>query len=392
MYIRRDVENDLLRLSRQYPVVTVTGPRQSGKTTLCEHVFPEYRYISLEEIHLREFANNDPVGFLDELGDAAVIDEIQRVPNLLSYIQVRVDKVQKNGNYILTGSSQFELSETVSQSLVGRTALVELLPFSYSELHRSRKSEKPGLNETLFRGFYPRIFDQNLDPSEMYSFYVRTYLERDVRRLINVRDINMFGNFLKLAAGRNGNIVNYSSLADDCGIDVNTARQWLSVLALSYILRLTPPYHNNLNKRVIKAPKLFFYDTGLVCYLLGMRKPEHLSGHPLAGSIFESFVYSELAKGLLNRIQTDSIHHYRDGRGREVDLILDKVNTICPIEVKKGRTVNNHLFKGLRYLQSTYGNIGNSYLVYGGNENYHREGIGIISWREICQIIDKELE
>ncbi len=384
MKFERTVGKELLRLAGQYPVVTVTGPRQSGKTTLCKHTFPDYSYVSLEDSHVREFSLKDPIGFLNQFDNPVVIDEVQNAPKLLSSIQTQVDSISRNGQFILTGSSQFGMSASISQSLAGRTALVNLLPLSFSELYNE---EQPELDEVLYKGFYPRIFDQNLDPAEMYSFYVQTYIERDVRQILNVQDLRLFDNFLKLCAGRNGQIVNYASLADDAGIDLKTAKRWLSVLETSYIIALVPPYYNNVNKRLIKNPKLYFYDTGLVCYLLGLQSKDHLLNHPLSGAIFESYVFSEIIKMQFNRIQTSNIHHYRDSRGREVDLILDNVRSLNQVEAKKGQTISSSMFKGLNYLTTLYKNIDKSCLVYGGETSYQREGIQICSWREIERFI-----
>jgi len=383
MYYRRAVTDHLLRLSRQYPVVTITGPRQSGKTTLCRKVFRQLDYVSLEDLTDREFAIEDPRGFLNKYGKGAVIDEIQRVPSLLSYIQTFVDREGRKGCFVLTGSAQFELLDSINQSLSGRTALIRLLPFSYDEIYRG---EKPLLEEVLYRGFYPRLFAEGLDPTEIYSFYTGTYLERDVRQIVNVQDLRSFEIFLKLCAGRNGQVVNYSAIGGECGIDNKTVKRWLSVLEASYIIRLVPPYYRNLNKRLVKAPKLYFYDTGLVCYLLGIHDPRQLESHPLSGAIFESFVFSELSKSCFNRIREAPLFYFRDTRGREVDLILDEVVSVSQVEIKKGTTIHPTFFKGLEYFKTLSMPVTKSFLIYGGEETHLRQKTRILSWREAAGV------
>lgn len=279
--IPRTISPKILQYAKQYPVVTITGPRQSGKTTLCQMIFPDIPYVSLESIEERSFATSDPKGFLDRFPDGAVLDEIQRTPELLSYIQVRVDESQKTGQFIITESQNFELLNTVSQSLAGRTAIARLLPFSFEEIlsHQSIES----IDQLLYTGFYPRIYDKQLNPTEALSFYFNTYIERDLRLLINVKDLSRFETFLKLCATRCGQLVNLSSLGNDCGVNHNTIKSWLSILEASYIIKLLPSYFNNLGKRLIKSPKLYFIDTGLAAFLLGIQNIDHLRTHPLRG-------------------------------------------------------------------------------------------------------------
>lgn len=376
-----------MRLFKQYPIVTITGPRQSGKTTLCKKIFRDLDYVSLEDITNRGFAENDPLQFLDKFKKGAIIDEVQRVPLLLSYLQTFVDNIGRNSLFVLTGSRQFELMDSINQSLAGRTALIKLLPFSYDEIYTGKKQT---LEEILYKGFYPRIFAEKLNPTEMYSFYTSTYLERDVRQIINVQDLRTFEIFLKLCAGRNAQVVNYSAIGNDCGIDNKTVKKWLSILEASYIIRLVSPYYKNLNKRLIKSPKLYFYDTGLVCYLLGIHNPEHLDSHPLMGAIFESYVFSELWKSYYNNIISDNLFYFRDTRGREIDVILDKVVSISQLEIKKSSTINNTFFKTLEYLKTLNIPIEKSFLVYGGDETYFRQDTWIISWRKISKILELE--
>ncbi|MCD4718740.1 MAG: ATP-binding protein, partial [Desulfobacula sp.] len=319
--IPRDVSKKVMEFSKQYPVVTITGPRQSGKTTLCKMLFPNKPYVSLENIDNREFAENDPIGFLEMYPKGVIIDEIQRVPDLTSYIQTIVDEKDLPGMYILTGSQQFELINRLSQSLAGRTALIRLLPFSFSEVYGIKKNQD--IDKVLTTGFYPRIFDKGLDPYSAMEFYISTYIERDLRQLINIKDLSRFQTFLKLCAGRTGQILNMSSIGNECGISHNTVNGWLTILEASYIIKRVKPFYKNFNKRLVKAPKLFFIDTGLACFLLGISSFNHLQAHPLKGALFETFVFSELLKTNFNQAKPDNIYYFRDNIGNEIDFILD---------------------------------------------------------------------
>ncbi|MBT3214840.1 MAG: ATP-binding protein [Deltaproteobacteria bacterium] len=382
MYYPRIISSHIQRLAAQYPVVTITGPRQSGKTTLCKKLFADLEYVTLEDLSNRAFATEDPQGFLARYNSGVILDEIQRVPSLLSYIQGVVDAKDQNGLFILTGSQQLELMDRVNQSLAGRTAIVKLLPLSYHEIYRHQET-LPTLESVLYYGFYPRIFKEKLNPTEMYSFYTNTYLERDIRSIFQVKDLVLFENFLKLCAGRNGQVLNYSSLASDCGIDQKTAKQWLSILEASYVIKRLAPYYKNLNKRVIKAPKLYFYDSGLVCYLLGIRSAEQLNQHPLAGAIFESYVLSELWKHRYNKIQQGELYYFRDSRGREVDVVFEEDAELSQLEIKMGKTIMSKTFSALKYLPTLIG-ISQSWLVYGGDDSYQRSGYSVLSWREVA--------
>ena len=385
MYIEREISKRAVGLFEKYPVLTITGPRQSGKSTLCRKLFPDLNYISLEDLDKREFAAEDPRGFLDFCGKKAVIDEVQRVPDLLSYIQTRVDEAGANGQYVLTGSGQFELMESITQSLAGRTALLRLLPFSFDEICSIEKREDADLKRLLYRGFYPRVIAENLDPSQSYGFYVNTYLERDVRRMVNVHDLRLFGVFLKLCAGRTGQLLNFSSLASDCGVDVKTVQRWMSILEAGYIVKIVRPYYRNLNKRLMKAPKLYFYDTGLVCYLLGIRKADHLIGHPLFWAIFETFAVGELLKSAYNAAEDDDLYFFRDNRGREVDIIKDGVTAVDIMEIKSSQTVAADFFKGLKYFETLPIEVKSSTLLYSGDDVFSRNGVNVLGWRSVAQ-------
>ena len=381
--IGRIAASKALKLANQYPVVTITGPRQSGKTTLCRMIFAEKAYVSLEDVDERQYAMNDPRGFLNRFPEGAVIDEIQRVPDLLSYIQTIVDAKQKEGFFIITGSQQFELLEGISQSLAGRTALLRLLPFTLNEAYDFEQFDV-SLDQVLYTGFYPRIFDKKLNPTEAMLFYVNTYVERDLRLLINIKDLSKFEVFLKLCAGRTGQVLNMSGLGNDCGVNHATIKNWLSVLEASYIIKLLRPYYKNFNKRLIKAPKLYFLDTGLAAFLLDIQNARQMAVHPLKGALFESMVIAEILKQRFNAGQTDNLYYFRDNIGNEVDLICDRGVEIDAVEIKSGQTIAADYFKGLRYLAKLTDAIRNSNLIYGGEKSYTREGIRLLAWTDLA--------
>lgn len=380
--IARILSSKILAFAKKYPVITVTGPRQSGKTTLVRQLFPRKLYFSLEDLDVRREAQNDPRTFLERcLRTGAILDEIQRVPDLLSYIQTLVDRKNKTGTFILTGSQNFQLLNSIAQTLAGRTALATLLPFSYDEIYRS--GPPASLDQLLYTGFYPRIHDQKLNPSEALSFYVSTHLERDIRSLIHVKDLSKFETFLKLCASRTAQILNLSNLGNDCGINHNTAKSWLSVLETSYILHLVRPHHKNFRKRLVKAPKMYFVDVGLAAYLLNIRRPKHVDSHPLKGALFETFVAGEILKHQLNRGKTGNLYYFRDNAGNEVDLILEEGLDLAPIEIKLGKTVNEDFFRGLRYYRKLNPKVPKTYLIYGGHASYSREDSEVIGYQEI---------
>jgi len=338
MYINRDSGKLLYEFAEQYPVVTITGPRQSGKTTLCKHTFPEKKYVTLEDLDFRSYAESDPRGFLSEYSDGVIIDEIQQVPTLLSYIQGIVDTKNMKGEFILTGSSQLELTKGISQSLAGRTALLKLLPFSYTEICNKKKSAATKLNQVLYSGLYPRIHSDNLNPSDYLSAYITTYIERDVRQFYDIKNLNLFHRFLQLCASRTGQLLNYSNIANDCGVSVPTIQNWISVLEHSFIIFRLQPFFANIKKRLIKSPKIYFYDTGLCSFLNGVKKVEHMNALPIKGNIFENFVVSEFIKmNYHNNLKLD-FFFYRDKTGREVDLIIKDGANIHPLEIKSAQT------------------------------------------------------
>ncbi|MCP3956197.1 MAG: ATP-binding protein [Desulfobacterales bacterium] len=382
--IPRTIAPKILHYAGQYPVVTITGPRQSGKTTLCKMIFPELPYVSLESIEERSFAISDPRGFLDRFPDGAVLDEIQRAPDLLSSIQVKVDESQKTGQFIITGSQNFELLNTGSQSLAGRTAIARLLPFSFDEIASSQPLGT--LHQLLYTGCYPRIYDKQLNPTEVLSFYFNTYIERDLRMLINVKDLSRFETFLKLCATRCGQVVNFASLGNDCGVNHNTIKSWLSILEASYIVKLLPPYYSNLGKRLIKAPKLYFIDTGLAVFLLGIQNVDHVFAHPLRGGLFENMIVSEILKKRFNKGRTDNLYFLRDSKGHEVDILLDYGSYIDMVEIKSSKTLSGDLFIGLLYYKKLYTQTRNCLLVYGGDLSGIQNDIQTLPWRTIASL------
>jgi predicted AAA+ superfamily ATPase len=380
--------------ARALPVVTLTGPRQSGKTTLARAAFPDLEHVSLEDPQDRQQALEDPRGFLNRFAGPVILDEVQRAPDLFSYIQVQVDQQDSPGQFVLTGSHNFLLMRTVSQTLAGRCAIHHLLPFSFDELcgrqprPLSRLGE-PGPHEapdadlfgTLLTGFYPRIHDRGLDPQRWLRSYYQAYLERDVRQLVNVGDLDAFRRFVGLCAGRAGQLLNLSSLANDCGITHTTARRWLSVLEASFVVILLRPYYKNYGKRLIKAPKLHFVDTGLLCYLLRIREPKDLQTHASRGAVFESYVVSELTKRALNDGRDPDLYFWRDSRGHEIDVLLDQGTEQVLLEVKSGQTVVSDFTRNIRYWRDISGaDDAPAVVVYGGDRNERRKDAQVTAW------------
>ena len=368
----------LKQLAGQYPVVTVTGPRQSGKTTLCRATFPDKPYVNLESPDTREFAHSDPRGFLSSYPDGAILDEIQRVPRLLSFVQPIVDEHNVPGQFILTGSQQFEVMTTISQSLAGRTALLKLLPLSMEEL--TNAGIQPGVDSLLLQGFYPRIYDAGLNPTQALGDYLETYVERDIRQLMNIKDLALFEKFVRLCAGRTGQLLNLHSLGNDVGISHTTARSWLTLLEASYVVFLLQPWHTNISKRQVKTPKLYFYDVGLAAYLLGAESELHINRHPLRGNLFENLVVIEALKYRYNRGRRNNLHFWRDAKGDEVDLVIESGPYVMPVEIKSGATINEDYFKGLRSFSTRLTAPPSACaLVYGGTERQKRSDVTV--WR-----------
>jgi predicted AAA+ superfamily ATPase len=380
--ILRTLERKLIDLAKKFPVISLTGPRQSGKTTLVRQAFPDYAYVSLEEPDTRLYAQSDPRAFLNNHAGGLIIDEVQRVPELFSYIQSIVDASDTTGHFILTGSQNFLLLEKISQSLAGRVAILKLLPFSLDELNLAN-FDFPRFEPVLLQGFYPRIFDKNIAPEDYYPSYIQTYLERDVRQIRNITDLNAFTHFLKLCAGRIGQLVNLSALGQEAGVNHTTAKAWISLLEASYVLFLLQPHHRNFNKRLVKSPKLYFFDTGLVCSLLGITQSKQLETHYLRGSLFENMVIADICKTFTNKGQEPPLTFWRDKTGHEIDLLVESGGKLHPIEIKSGQTISKDFFKDLKYYNDLSGQKeARSSLIYGGDNNQIWNDIRVRSWKK----------
>lgn len=382
--IDREVLGVLLQRATLYPVVTVLGPRQSGKTTLCRMAFPDKPCVNLEQPDVRDFAQQDPKAFLAQFPDGAVLDEIQNVPSLLSWIQVLTDADPRQGRFVLTGSHQLQVSAQVTQSLAGRTAVLELLPLSLSELAAANDwsaGEPADANRLMLQGGYPRIHAQGLPPEVMLSDYFATYVERDVRQLINLRHLREFGQCVRLLAGRTGQLLNHSSLGNEVGVSSNTITQWLSILEASFLVFSLAPWSVNIGKRLVKSPKVYFYDVGLACWLLGIKTVEQLQHHPLRGALFENLVVLEVLKSMRNQGLRDPLYFFRDSNGLEIDLLLDHADGLQLVEIKASQTVSAPLFKNLRTVAALLGDrVKSQHLVYGGDERQDRTGVEVLPY------------
>lgn len=383
-YIPRTLEKHIKLMASKFPVITLTGPRQSGKSTLVRHAFPEKPYISCEDPDMRLFASQDPRGFLKTY-PSAIIDEAQKVPEIFSYIQTKVDLDDEPGQYILTGSHDFLLVEQISQSLAGRTAVLRLLPFSFQEIHNVCQFKTP--EEYLFNGCYPRIYKMNIMPYDFYPSYIQTYIERDVRLIKNISNLSQFQLLLKMCAGRTGQMLNLSSLGNECGISSTTAKAWIAILEASYIIFLLKPHHANFNKRLVKMPKLYFYDTGLAAFLLGINSVEQIQTHYNKGGLFESFIVSNLIKTMFNAGQENRCYFWRDKNGNEIDCLVENGEHLMPLEIKSGKTVTNDYFKGVDYYRKVAGSkASHPFIIYGGDSEQMRSNAHVISWKGIDKI------
>jgi predicted AAA+ superfamily ATPase len=382
--LARDAEKTLIRLAKSFPVVAITGPRQAGKTTLARAVFIGKPYVSLENPDEREFAQNDPKRFLARFPNGAVLDEVQRCPSLLSWLQGVVDERGVMGDFVLTGSAQFDLIEGITQTLAGRVGRVELLPLSSRELKAA--NQLPNLlSQMLIQGGYPALYDRKITTQDWFSNYVATYVERDVRKLISVRNLSQFQTFLKMCASRTGQLINLTSLGADCGISAVTAKQWLSVLETSYIVTLLRPHHSNFGKRLVKTPKIYFLDSGLAAWLMGIRSAETLETHAARGALFESWVVSELYKKRLNAGLPIDLFFWRDNTGNEVDLLIENEKGLQPIEIKSGSTYASDWSQGLKKWQALAQNSSlEPAILYGGESTFEREGLKVWGWRDVA--------
>ncbi len=367
--IKRTMASTLLQLAKKYPCITITGPRQSGKTTLCKMVFPKSFYCSLEDLDTKEHAEHDPRDFLKQ-AKKMIIDEVHKVPSLISYIQGIVDREKRSGQFILTGSHNFELTYSISQSLAGRTALLKLLPLSIKELKKNNLT----WSQFIYQGFYPGIISKKLNPTQAYSFYTHTYIQKDLRDIKEIKNLRQFEMFLKICASHVGQIINKAEFSNSIGVDSKTIDNWLSILQAGYIIFLLHPHSNNLKKRIVRRPKLYFYDVGLASYLLGIKKQEHIISHPLKGALFENLVLMEKVKQKLNKAMDPDFYYFRDKTGHEVDLIEDTGDGVISYEIKTTSTLRNVLFKGLDFYKKLNQKNKKSVLIYTGKNQCNRYG------------------
>jgi uncharacterized protein len=390
--IPRIAEETLRRYASGFPVICITGPRQSGKTTLAKFAFPKKKYFSLEDTDMLLLACSDPRGFLDQLSgrDGLILDEAQYLPEIFKCIKAKVDNDPKPGRYIIIGSQQFSLVDKINESLAGRASFLNLLPFSLAELASTHKASSP-LNtenpwELMIKGLYPPLYDRDLSPQDFYATYIASYVERDFRQLVNVKDLNTFKSFIKFCAARTGGVLNLSSLALDCGITHNTAKAWISVLSISGIIYLLRPYYKNFGKRLVKSPKLYFTDPGLACRLLGIKTAEQLFLSPLRGSLFEGFIISELLKNRFNRGETPELWFWRDNNGMEIDCLIGGAEKPAALEIKSGKTFNDEMITGLKHWSKICAEGGDRFLVYAGLQKSVYKEIKLIPWKDIVDL------
>lgn len=384
---KRLLATELEALALQYPIVTILGPRQSGKTTLVRLVFANKPYVNLEALDIQEMAKADPRGFLNQYPDGAILDEIQQAPFLLSYIQVLVDENPKKGLFILTGSHQMELHEAISQSLAGRTALLQLLPMSLAECAEAHI--EMSLDEALLKGGYPRIFKDQLDPTKAYRNYFQTYVERDLRQLIRIKDLTLFQRFIRLCAGRIGQLLNLEGLSNEVGVSSNTLKEWISILEASFILFRLQPYHENFGKRIVKSSKIYFTDVGLASYLLGIENTTQLARDPLRGNLVENLIVLELMKARLNKGLDPQLYFFRDAHGHEVDLIFQSGRNLIPIEIKASQTFNIDFLKNIRFFQELVGGRSpKAYLIYAGAQEQNIESTMVLHYSHAANAVE----
>ncbi len=383
--VTREASETLATLAKQFRAIAVVGPRQSGKSTLVKHLFPEKKYITLENPEERERAAGDTRGFLKQLPQGAIIDEAQRVPELFNYLQQVLDESNERGKFILTGSNNFLMLEKITQSLAGRIGYIDLLPLSLTEIF-SIPGQTKQVDEIIFNGGYPPVCYENIKPKFWFPAYVRTYVERDVRQIKNITDLSLFQKLLFLCVGRIGQQLNLSNLSIECGVDHKTIQSWLTIMQTSYIIHLLQPHHKNFSKRIVKSPKLYFYDTGLACSLLSIQSAEQLQYHAMRGALFENLIVNELIKRRFNQGLQSNLFYWRDVSGHELDVILDFGNELIPVEIKSGMTVSSDFFNGIKFWQKLTG-IKKGYVVYAGEENYTNQGINVVSWTNAPAII-----
>lgn len=374
-------------MATKMPVISITGPRQSGKTTLAKLCFPEYDYMNLESPDVFANAKSDPRLFLTQHKTGLIIDEAQLLPEMFSYIQTISDENNKPGEFILTGSQNFLLSERISQSLAGRVFVTHLLPFSIEELKKS-KILTDNYFEFIFKGFYPRIYDKDISPDLFYPSYIQTYTERDIRQIINVSNLSAFQRFMRLVAGRTGQLINYSSIANELGHEIKTIKSWFSILETSFVIFFLQPHHKNYSKRIVKTPKLYFYDTGLACSLLGIKNEDEIKLHWAKGALFENMIIADIMKNYLNQGYVPSLFFWRDSTGNELDCLIEGALGIKAVEIKSSTTLHPDFFRGLNYYKDLSNlNDESAYLIYGGNKNVRRKEATVLSWRNPVDLL-----
>ncbi len=392
LMIKRVAEAELRRFAKEFKVVVVNGPRQSGKTTVVQKTFPRKPYVLMEDPDVRAFASEDPRRFLGQYEKGAIFDEVQRVPSIISYLQGIVDSREEMGQFILTGSSNFLLMESISQSLAGRAGYLDLLPFSFDEI-KSASGIQSVADELIIKGAYPPIYDRKPRIDRWYNSYIATYIERDIRQLINLKDILSFQKFMGLCAANTGQLLNMNRIGTDCGVHHNTIKAWMGILHASYIIFFLPPHHSNFRKRLVKSPKLYFYDTGLVSRLLGIQSQEQLVSHPLRGMLFENLIVSELLKARYNQGLKSNLYFWRNSTGVEIDVIVDHGKTLFPVEIKSGETVNSDWFRNMALWNDFAGKVAEpGVLIYGGNRYERRKDAKVIPWTDISSIAGKIID
>ncbi len=378
--IQREAEKKLIQLAQSFKVVAVIGPRQSGKTTLVKKIFPEKEFISLENLDVRLYATEDPRGFLENLPNGAILDEIQRAPALFSYLQERIDNSTQKGLFILTGSNNFLLQENIVQTLAGRVGYITLLPFTVNELSKADMTHQAD-TDYIINGFYPPIYDQNIKASDWYPNYIKTYIERDVRQIKNINNLLIFEKFIQVLAGRTAQELNLNAISIEVGVDLKTIKSWIGILESSFIIYLLKAHHKNYKKTIVKRPKVYFYDVGLVCSLLRIKKLEHLENNPFKGALFETMVVIEIVKFYANKGVNPPLFYWRDKTGYEIDLIIDNYNKITPIEIKAGKTFMSNWFKNINYWKKLSLQK-NAYVLYSGKQEQKRsDGNHVLNWK-----------
>jgi len=385
--IHREITNVFYSLMQKYPAINITGPRQSGKTTLVKELLKEHRYFSLENPDIRLFAEEDPRGFLNSAGERFILDEVQNTPALFSYLQQEIDNGKPNGSIILLGSQSFLINERISQSLAGRVANLKLLPFSNKELQDANILPDK-LNRLLVHGGYPRLYKEQMSPTEFYPHYIETYLQRDVRLIKNIGDLNSFNRFMKLCAGRVGNILNLSALANDANVSVNTVKSWLSILEASYIVFFIQPYSSNVNRRLVKMPKLYFYDTGLACALLNIENEQQIDTFYMKGNLFENMIFSELLKNRYHNGRPAHFYFMRDSKGNEVDCVIERVEGSVFVEIKMSDTMSSAHLKNIRFFRKEQPIQQTDYLIYTGNEEVFYHDIQHCNWQHLDKLFE----